>query len=692
MNKRYIVKQNDIKDCGICCLESIIKYYNGFIPLETLRMDTKTANNGTTAYNLIKTAKKYGFNAMGKKNINLNNKNIILPAIAHIITDKGLNHFVVIYKISDKFVYLMDPAKGYIKEKKEIFEKKWTNIILIFKPYKKIPLYKNQKNLKNLFLSIVSNQKKLILQIIITNIFITILSIISSYYFKIVISSLENNYINSTIFIIIIFLILNIYKIYFHYVKNNLSIYLNKNIDLLIIPEFISHIIKLPLNVITSRTTGEILTRVRELNNIKELFSEVLITILLNVFLSLGSIFFLYNISSQLFLILCIIAFIYIIIGTTTSPIILKKLNDNIDLETEFNSLLSEKVDSIESIKNLSIVSKETDKLENSYADFQENTFNYSKFLNIIITVKKIINDIGVFFISSYGIFLINQNKLTLLSLITFNMLISYFIEPVEETIDLIPKYLLIKLSVNKISEFINIETENIGNLEKFSNGDIEFQHISYTYDDYNKIINDLSLKIKSKSHVIIKGGTGSGKSTLCKMINHNINDYHGNILINGINIKDYSLKTLRKNILYVSQREKIFNDTILNNITINKKVTKEELKEILNITKVNEIIDKKSLRLESILYDEGFNLSGGEKQRIILARSILLKPEILILDESLSEVDSNTETEILNNIDKYLKDTTIIYISHTNTNCFKNIIEMDNINDKKDNFIAKTA
>lgn len=692
MNKRYIVKQNDIKDCGICCLESIIKYYNGFIPLETLRMDTKTANNGTTAYNLIKTAKKYGFNAMGKKNINLNNKNIILPAIAHIITDKGLNHFVVIYKISDKFVYLMDPAKGYIKEKKEIFEKKWTNIILIFKPYKKIPLYKNQKNLKNLFLSIVSNQKKLILQIIITNIFITILSIISSYYFKIVISSLENNYINSTIFIIIIFLILNIYKIYFHYVKNNLSIYLNKNIDLLIIPEFISHIIKLPLNVITSRTTGEILTRVRELNNIKELFSEVLITILLNVFLSLGSIFFLYNISSQLFLILCIIAFIYIIIGTTTSPIILKKLNDNIDLETEFNSLLSEKVDSIESIKNLSIISKETDKLENSYADFQENTFNYSKFLNIIITVKKIINDIGVFFISSYGIFLINQNKLTLLSLITFNMLISYFIEPVEETIDLIPKYLLIKLSASKISEFINIETENIGNLEKFSNGDIEFQHISYTYDDYNKIINDLSLKIKSKSHVIIKGGTGSGKSTLCKMINHNINDYHGNILINGINIKDYSLKTLRKNILYVSQREKIFNDTILNNITINKKVTKEELKEILNITKVNEIIDKKSLRLESILYDEGFNLSGGEKQRIILARAILLKPEILILDESLSEVDSNTETEILNNIDKYLKDTTIIYISHTNTNCFKNIIEMDNINDKKDNFIAKTA
>lgn len=692
MNKKYIIKQNDIKDCGVCCLESIIKYYNGFIPLETLRMDTKTTNNGTTAYNLIKTAKKYGFNAIGKKNVNLNDKNIILPAIAHIITNKGLNHFVVIYKITNKQVYVMDPAKGYVKIDKDDFEKTWTNIILIFKPYKKIPLYKIKNNLKKLFMSIVSNQKKLIFQIVITNIIITFISIISSYYFKVVVSSIENNYINSTFFIIIIFFIINIYKIYFNYIKNNLSIYLNKNIDLLIIPEFISHILKLPLNVITSRTTGEILTRVRELNNIKELFSEIMISILLNFFLSLGSIFFLYNISSELFLILCIIALIYISVGLTTSPIILRKINDNIDLETEFNSVLSEKVDSLESIKNLSIVNKEIETLENSYTTLQENTFKYSKFTNSIITIKSIINDLGLFLISSYGIFLISQNKLSLLSLITFNTLISYFIEPIEETVDIIPKYLLVKLSVNKISEFINLDPENMGQTEKFANGDIEFHNISYTYDDYNKIIDDLSLKIEEKTHTIIKGGTGCGKSTLCKMINHNINDYRGDILIKGINIKDYSLQTLRKNILYVSQREKIFNDTILNNITLNKIVAKEELNKVLKITKVDEILKKKSMRLDSTLYDEGFNLSGGERQRIILARSLLINPQILILDESLSEVDSETEEKILKHIDIYLKDITIIYVSHTNTRCFKNIIEMNSVNDKKDNFIEQAA
>ena len=162
-------------------------------------------------------------------------------------------------------------------------------------------------------------------------------------------------------------------------------------------------------------------------------------------------------------------------------------------------------------------------------------------------------------------------------------------------------------------------------------------------------------------------------------MLNHNINDYKGTITIGNIDIKDYSLNTLRSNILYVSQNETLFTDTIYNNITLNNSVSKEELNEVMKITKVDELIKKKSLKLDSLLYDNGFNLSGGEKQRIILARSLLLKPQILILDESLSETDSKTEKIILDQIDKYYKNTTIIYISHTNNNSFKNNIKITN-------------
>lgn len=684
MNKRLIVKQQDIRDCGICCLESIIKYYKGYIPLERLRLDTKTGTNGTTALNLIKTAQKYGFNALGRKDLTLDSEELLLPAIAHTITPKGLNHFVVIYKKDSKYVSIMDPAKGYIKLSREEFQNNWTNIILIFKPFKQIPLYKIKNNLKELFIKIIIQEQSLIRQIIISSIILTILSIIISYYFKIIITSIETNYINTTYFIIGIFLILHIFKLYFTHFRNTLAIYLNKNIDISIIPDFISHIFNLPLNVINSRTSGEILTRIRELSNIKELFSEIFITIILDLILCLSCSYLLYNINSKLFFILCIISIFYIITGLSLNPTIISSINDNIDLETEFNSSLSEEISSLESIKNLNLTSLKIDDLTNSYVNYQESSFTYYQRLNMIETIKKSINEIGLFIITSYGVYLIYQNQLNILSLITFNTLLTYFIEPISNTLNLLPRFNFIKLSIIKIGEFLNLSPEKLGHQESLIPGDIQFKNITYSYDNFHQILQNITLNIKQNSHNIIVGSTGSGKTTLMKMLNLNISDYKGKITINDINIKDYSLKTLRNSIIYISQQEKLFTDTILNNLTLYQDISPFELKNVLNITKVNEIIDKKALRLESIIYNEGYNLSGGERQRLILARSLLKHPQILIMDESLSEVDKKTETEILKSLDKYLPNTTIIYISHTNSKCFSNIIKLESQNDKK--------
>ncbi len=683
MKKNIIVKQQDIKDCGVCCLESIIRYYNGYIPLETLRLDTKTSINGTTAYNIIKTAKKYGFNAYGRKIKDIDIKDISLPVIAHITTKKGLNHFVVIYKISNSIFHIMDPAKGMIKVKKEDFYQEWTNIILIFKPYKKIPLLKIKNNIKELFIKIVNQESNLIKEIILINILISITSIILGYYLKVIINIINNEYINVLIFGLSFFLIINILKIIFTYLKSNLITYLNKNIDLTIIPDFISHIINLPLDVIKSRTSGEILTRIEELNNIKNLFTEIYVTVILNLTIVLIGSIFLYSISNQLFLILCIITLLYIIVSIIASKILKSKINDSIELETEFNSLVSEKISSLETIKNLSLSKKVINELEESYVTYESSYFEVSKVFNIIHLYKNSIQEIGLFIINALGIYLIYRSELSLLSLITFNSLVSYFLEPITSIIEQIPKYQYIKLSFNKISEFLEIEGEQEGPLEEFINGNITFKNITYSYNDYENILNNISLSIFKNSHVIIKGKTGCGKSTLLKMLNKNVTGYKGKITINDINIKDYSLSTLRKNIIYVSQKEKLFSDTIGNNITLGNKYKKDELNKVLRLTEVDKILDKKSTRLETFLYDSGSNLSGGERQRIVLARALLSKPLILILDESLSEVDKDTEHRILTSLNKYYKDTTIIYITHTNTSAFKNIIEMEKLHVK---------
>ena len=674
MKRKYIVKQNDIKDCGICCLESIIRYYNGNIPLEILRLDTRTNQNGTTAYNLLKTAKKYGLNGIGKKIDDIKDKEIILPAIAHIITEKGINHFVVIYKITDNYIYIMDPSKGYIKKEINTFLQEWTKVVLLFQPYKTIPLYKTNNNIKELLITVIQKEKDKIIKIIITNILIIFLSIILSYHYKIIISHL-----NKYLYISLLFLLLTILKIYLNHIRNNISIELSTNIDLSIIPSFIKHIINLPLNVIKSRTTGEILTRVQDLNSIKNLFSEILINIILDISLILCSSLFLYVINSRLFFILCIISLIYILIGIVSSPILNRRINDNIDLETEFNSSLGETIESLETIKNLNITNIHSTNLISTYTMYSNSIFCFNKLYNMINTIFSSINDIGLFIINSYGIYLYKMDNLSLLSLITFNSLLSYFIEPIKDIVNHIPNLNQINLSYIKTNEFLSIAKEDLKHKESFISGDISFNNISYSYDDFNKVLSNINITFKKNKHYILRGATGSGKSTLLKMLNHNINDYEGNITINNINIKDYNLNTLRSNILYVSQNEKLFTDTIYNNIVLNKKISIFKLNKILKITKVDELINKKSLRLDSYLYDSGHNLSGGERQRIILARSIVQNPKILVLDESLSETDRKTEKYILDKVDKHLKDTTIIYITHTSNSSFKNIVKISN-------------
>ena len=174
MKKDYCVRQNDLKDCGVCCLESLFKYYDGYIPLETLRIDTNTTIEGTNAYNLINAAKKYGLNGRGRKIKELD-ENILLPAIAHLRLNNGLQHFVVIYKITKKHIYIMDPAKGYVKYTKEQFKEIWTNIILEFIPYKNIPSIKKNKSTINMLLNTLTQEKYLFTKLIIYSIILLLM-------------------------------------------------------------------------------------------------------------------------------------------------------------------------------------------------------------------------------------------------------------------------------------------------------------------------------------------------------------------------------------------------------------------------------------------------------------------------------------------------------------------------------------
>ena len=183
-----IIRQRDFKDCGVCSLASIIEYYNGYVSLEKIRLDVKASNEGTSALNIIEASKKYGFDSIGIKVNSLEDSKIRLPAIAHINLKNGMQHYVVIYKITKNKVILMDPAKGKVVKTKQEFYQEWSKVLLIFYPKSKIITFKKENNLFNIFLDILFKEKKLFVTIIIMSIFMMIFTITSSYYFQIMIN------------------------------------------------------------------------------------------------------------------------------------------------------------------------------------------------------------------------------------------------------------------------------------------------------------------------------------------------------------------------------------------------------------------------------------------------------------------------------------------------------------------------
>lgn len=663
-----IVRQRDFKDCGVCALSSIIQHYGGYVSLERIRLDVKASSDGTNAFSLIEASKKYGFDSVGLKVKSLDDKKVKLPAIAHMNLKNGFQHFVVVYKFTKNKVVLMNPAKGRVVMSRDEFNREWSKTILIMYPRMKIISFNKENSLLSMFLKVLLSEKRLLFYIIVASIFMMIFTIASSYYFQVMIDGITSNYYVAYLRLFaVIFGVIVLLKLLFMYFRNYLENHLNKNIDCVLNASFLEHTFNLPLEIILSRTSGEIITRVNELGNIKSLFTEIFISCILDFLLMFASVPLLISISKDLFLALFLCLILYLFIGLISSKIVFKKAYHNIELEANFNNDLLENINMINSIKNLNVTSSRLKKIEESLSKFLYDTFLLSSFLNKEKTLKNWISEIGFFAINTWGFYLIFQGRLEITALVTFNTLLGFFLDPIKNCIDSIPKYNYLKATYAKINDFLSNEQEKMGKAIYLKDNSIKMENITYSYNDINNILNNFNLQIKGGEFVVFKGQSGCGKSTLCKMLDKYITNYKGDILIGSINIKDLSIATIRKNILYVNQNENIITDTIRNNILLDRNIPEKIFFKICKLCAVDEIVKRKPLRYNTIIGNEIGNISGGELQRIILARALLNNFQILILDEALSEVDYKMEEKIMINIRNYFKDKTIICITHKN-------------------------
>ena len=654
-----IKKQRDYRDCGITCLAYIIEYYKGYVPIETLRIDTYTNQFGCSAYHLVETLKKYGFQAFGKKVSFEELKNVIKPAILHVTLENGLEHFVVLLNIKNDVIHIMDPALGNRKIVKKDFLHIWKGIVLEAVPIKKVVKMTRKNIWSTFFKEWLVKYWKVVIFIVLIQLLSMAGHIVISYYVVFM------NEVDSFYWLFICFGILLLFMLFINFLDGWTRIKIESDISLASLKKYVMHMYNIPLNNYMSYSEGEILTRLEEVKEIKKVLFSVLIPALIQLLLSMVAFFMLFYLNQKMGLILILGMFFYFILALINGKRVYQIVMKTIDEEVNWKEKMLDSIKILPASKYLSSYDYYKKKVFLSIKNNIEVKKKEEKKFFLIEWVRSSYLEILFFLLISFGMWSIRFGNMSIIDFVVFQGLYLYLVTPLREVADLIPRYFYYKQILEKINDFWEIREDDNSGSKKIIDGSIKLLDVSFAYQGIYPVLNGVNLNILSGEHVYLHGTSGIGKSTLCKLLAKEYCEYQGDIYIGRNNINDYGVNYLRLNVTYLAQNESIITGSIKDNILFGRNISKDLFSLVCHICHVDELVQRKKFGYETIVNRE--IVSGGERQRIILARTLLKKSKIYLFDECLSEVDMATSLDIIKGIHSYLKGKTVIFVTHKN-------------------------
>lgn len=672
--KRTFVPQIDARDCGVAALASISKFYGSDYSLAHLRELAKTNKEGTTALGIVKAAKEMSFETRAiQADMSLfEMEDIPYPFIVHVNKEGKLQHYYVVYKnIKDHLIIGdPDPTVKVTKMTKERFASEWTGVAIFLAPAPSYKPHKDKKNGLMSFLPLIFRQRSLIFYIVLASLLVTLINIGGSYYLQGILDEYIPNQMKSTLGIISIGLIITyILQQMMSFSRDYLLTVLSQRLSIDVILSYIHHIFELPMSFFATRRTGEVISRFTDANSIIDALASTILSLFLDVsiLIIIGSVLLVQN--TNLFLLSLISVPIYIIIIFAFMKPFEKMNNDVMQSNSMVSSAIIEDINGIETIKSLTSEETRYQKIDSEFVDYLDKSFKLSKYSILQSSLKQGAQLILNIVILWFGAQIVMTGKISIGQLITFNTLLSYFTNPLENIINLQTKLQSAKVANNRLNEVYLVESEfkNTQTLtdSQFLAGDICFEDISYKYGFGRDTLNNINLTIKQGDKVSIVGISGSGKTTLAKMIVNFFEPYKGRITINNNDLKMIDKKVLRQHINYLPQQAYIFSGSILENLTLgaNQMISQEDIIKACEIAEIRQDIEQMPMGYQTELSD-GAGLSGGQKQRIALARALLTKAPVLILDEATSGLDVLTEKKVIENL-MAMTDKTIIFVAH---------------------------
>lgn len=669
--KTPTVLQMEIAECGAASLGIIMGYFKKYVPLEELRVACGVSRDGSKASNVVKAARSYGMEARGYRSDIEDLLAMEMPVIIHW----DFQHFLVLEGFKGKRVFLNDPAQGPRTVTMEDLRRSFTGIVLKIKP---TPSFTQSGYKPNLFRSLKKRMlglQEYLLFIFILGLFLLIPGMIVPAFTRIFIDDLLLAGREEWLFPLLLAMLSTAgIQMILVWLRERYLLEQETRLAIGASGKYMWHVLRLPSEFYSQRRAGDISYRVQSNNRLAMLISGDLATAFLDVLIAGFFLFLMFQYSP----VLTALALFFAILNLLFLRYVARKRQDNsLRLAVEKGRLISLGMSGLQMIETLKAGGQETGFFA-KWAGYHDGVKNVEQDLErssqILMAVPQLLNSTAMALILILGGYLIIEGRLTIGMLVAFQGLLINFMAPVKKLVNLGSDLQELDADLKRLDDVEEHpldpqcqreEVLDLSEQEAKLWGYVELKNITFGYSHLEEpLIKDFSLSLKPASRVAILGSSGSGKSTIARLLAGLYQPWSGEILFDGKKREDIPRPIMNNSLAVVDQNIHLLQGTIRENLTLwNETIPEISITQAARDAMIEESIAKKDGGYDARIAEGGRNFSGGERQRLEIARALAINPTILILDEATSALDPIVEKSIDNRIRR--RGCTCIIVAH---------------------------
>lgn len=655
MLKYPIFLQDNENSCGAYCIKMLLSFYKRDDEIKNIKKCCRLTKEGVTVYGLIQVLKKYHLEAKAYQcEFKHLFEEVNCPVIIHLKQD-DFYHYVVLYKIKDEYFLVGDPAKGLIKMSYESFSKQFTGIIIMIDhvgmPITKRTNYTFQNFLKDHF----KQHYQTIIKMMIKTIIISMLTMIFSYYYQLMIDSFSKYPIYQIVFISLGFTVLYAFKLLLDYLRRQQILELSRELNQEYALKTMQNLIYQDYDYMDGLEKGTLLSRSQNLFELSQYFIEFYHVIFIDSILMLFILIFILSIQFFLFLIVLLMMVIIFLVFYFYSKKLHIENKKILEQKEHLNDGLLEFQENYFQTIQFKVKKMMKNKLGYLYDTYFMNVYHHDEMTNIHQVQLEALIQIMIMVVLLFSIFIYKKQQMTLGTVMLVYLLLSYMIDPLMKISVFIAMHDELQIIFERYKEMLPEKRERKKKIKKIKS--IELKHVSFSYGYTRPLFDHFQLKIEKS--VFIQGKTGSGKSTLLKLIMNQLQPTKGEIVINGINLQELDLNSYYSHIKYLNKTPVFYKESLRTNMIFDRLFLENKMIELLHYFMLDDLVNGLDLKLD----EQGGFLSSGQGQLVMIIRALLSEPDVLILDEAFSNIDQERLQLLINYLS--FQKIIVIIVSH---------------------------